>query len=66
MTECKVFGDFNVYCEQKCFILGLEEKEKCIVARIVVFDDGWGGELVAKLMMREINIVEIVRFIDCA
>lgn len=32
--------------------------------RIVVFDTGWGGELVADYLAREIKVVEIVRVID--
>lgn len=34
--------------------------------KIVVFDGGWGGELVANFLDREINVVEVVRVIDWA
>lgn len=34
--------------------------------RIVVFDSGWGGELVADFLMRELGVVEIIRVIDWA
>ncbi len=34
--------------------------------KIVVFDGGWGGELVANYLDNELNIVEIVRVIDWA
>lgn len=32
--------------------------------RIVVFDTGWGGELVADYLARELSVVEVVRVID--
>lgn len=32
--------------------------------KIVVFDSGWGGELVADFLMRELTTVEVVRAID--
>lgn len=32
--------------------------------RIVVFDSGWGGELVANFLMEELKMVEVVRVID--
>ena len=32
--------------------------------KIVVFDSGWGGELVADFLMRELTTVEVVRVID--
>lgn len=32
--------------------------------KIVVFDGGWGGELVANFLQNELNVVEIVRVID--
>lgn len=34
--------------------------------KIVVFDSGWGGELVADYLMRELNVVEVIRVIDWA
>lgn len=34
------------------------------VRRILVFDSGWGGELVADYLTRELGVVEIVRVID--
>lgn len=34
--------------------------------KIVVFDTGWGGELVADYLMEELEVVEIVRVIDWA
>lgn len=34
--------------------------------KIVVFDSGWGGELVADFLMRELTTVEVVRAIDWA
>lgn len=36
-----------------------------IMLRIVVFDSGWGGELVANFLMEELKMVEVVRVIDC-
>lgn len=32
--------------------------------KLVVFDDGWGGELVANFLMEELEIAEIIRVID--
>lgn len=32
--------------------------------KIVVFDSGWGGELVANYLESELNVVEVVRLID--
>ncbi len=32
--------------------------------RIVVFDSGWGGELVARYLEQELEIVEVIRVID--
>lgn len=32
--------------------------------KIVVFDGGWGGELVANFLMNELGIVEVIRVID--
>lgn len=34
--------------------------------KIVVFDTGWGGELVADFLMQELKVVEVVRVIDWA
>lgn len=34
--------------------------------KIVVFDDGWGGELVADFLMQELKIAEVIRVIDWA
>ncbi len=34
--------------------------------KIVVFDSGWGGELVADYLMRELSVVEVIRVIDWA
>jgi len=34
--------------------------------KIVVFDSGWGGELVADYLERELGVVEVVRVIDWA
>lgn len=34
--------------------------------KLLVFDDGWGGELVANFLMGELEIVEIIRVIDWA
>ena len=34
--------------------------------KIIVFDSGWGGELVADFLMRELTTVEVVRLIDWA
>lgn len=34
--------------------------------RVVVFDSGWGGELVADFLMQELETVEVVRAIDWA
>lgn len=34
--------------------------------RIVVFDSGWGGELVADYLTQELEVVEVVRVIDWA
>lgn len=34
--------------------------------KIVIFDSGWGGELVADFLMRELTTVEVVRVIDWA
>lgn len=36
------------------------------VRKIVVFDSGWGGELVADFLMQELRVVEVVRVIDWA
>lgn len=32
--------------------------------RIVVFDSGWGGELVARYLEQELEVVEVIRVID--
>ncbi len=41
--------------------IGLEGEK---MLKIVVFDGGWGGELIADYLQNELNIIEIVRVID--
>lgn len=42
----------------------LVEDEGENVRKIVVFDSGWGGELVADYLTQELGVVEVVRVID--
>lgn len=46
----------------KCAILRVGERKSML--KIVVFDGGWGGEMVADYLEEELGVVEVVRVID--